>query len=127
MKRAGILLALIGVVACGLALPTLGKQTQKPMTQHQMNQEAAAAFKGADARLNAAYKKLMAKLSKSRQTKLKTAQIAWLKFRDAESAFFGSEMEGGSAEPMLHSGAMAELTEERAKALNETYKNLMSR
>ena len=122
MKRTKISLVLAGLIVCGLALPTLGKQTQ-----HQMNQEAAAAFKGADVRLNASYKKLMAKLPKSRQAKLKKAQIAWLKFRDAESTFFGSEMEGGSAEPMLVSGAMAKLTDDRVKALEMTRKNLMSR
>jgi len=103
-------------------LPTLGKQTQQ-----EMNRQAAADYKRADAKLNASYKRLMAELPKARQAKLKKAQIAWLKFRDAESEFFGSEMEGGSAEPMLVSGAMASLTEARTKALDMTRKNLMSR
>ena len=94
MKRTGFSLALVGAIACGLALPTFGRQSQ-----HEMNQQTYADYKKADAKLNTSYKRLMAKLPKSRQAKLKTAQIAWLKFRDAESAFFGSEMEGGSAEP----------------------------
>ncbi len=122
MKRTGISLVVIGVVVFGLALPTLGRQSQQ-----EMNRQADADYKKADGKLNAAYKKLMAKLPRSRQAKLKTAQLAWLKFRDAESAFAGSEMEGGSAEPMLISGAMASLTNERTKALDTAYQSPTSR
>lgn len=122
MNRKFLSLGLIGVVLGGLALPTSGRQTQ-----HEMNQQAYADYKKADAKLNTAYKRLMAKLSKSRQAKLKAAQVAWLKFRDAESVFLASEMEGGSAEPMLHSGAMANLTQKRTKELDETYHNLEER
>jgi uncharacterized protein YecT (DUF1311 family) len=122
MKRKFFSVALVGMVLCGLALPIWGRQTQ-----HEMNQQAYADYKKADAKLNAAYKKLIAKLPKSRQAKLKKAQIAWLKFRDAESMFLASEMEGGSAEPMLHSGALANLTQKRTKELNDAYNNLMAR
>lgn len=90
-------------------------------SQAEMNMEANQNFQKADKELNLAYSKLSKALEVKRRAKLKEAQRAWLKFRDAESAFWASEMEGGSAYPMLYSGTMANLTKKRAKELKEAY------
>lgn len=78
---------------------------------------AAASFKKADAALNATYSELMAQLSGASGQKLRVAQRAWLAFRDAECAYQGSAVEGGSAQPMVVSSCMAALTEDRVQQL----------
>ena len=101
----------------------IGVQTQagRRQTQLEMNQEAHRNFEKADKDLNLVYSKLSKALDAKRRAKLKEAQRAWLKFRDAESAFWASEMEGGSAYPMLYSGTQANLTKKRTKELKEAY------
>lgn len=117
---AGLLTACLAAAALS---PTLGRRGQ---TQHEMNRQAARDYQKADAELNRTYRSLYAALDKNRRAKLKAAQLAWLKFRDAESAFVSSEMEGGSAQPMLYSGALADLTKKRAKELKEAYEVVKS-
>jgi uncharacterized protein YecT (DUF1311 family) len=51
-----------------------------------MVQCADEAYKAWDAELNKNFKLLMAKLNKTEQTQFKTAQVAWLAFRDKEFA-----------------------------------------
>ncbi|WP_076998268.1 lysozyme inhibitor LprI family protein [Variovorax sp. KK3] len=41
-----------------------------------------------DAKLNAAYKALMSSVVPARQTQLRDAQRAWIKYRDANCAFY---------------------------------------
>jgi uncharacterized protein YecT (DUF1311 family) len=53
------------------------------------------------------------------------AQRAWIKFRDAESDFWASQMEGGTAESMLNAGHRTLMTKQRTKELNEAYKDLV--
>jgi uncharacterized protein YecT (DUF1311 family) len=54
-------------------------------SQAEMNEQAAKDFDAADAAMNKAYKQLMNKLDKDAQAKLKSAQRAWLSFRDAQA------------------------------------------
>lgn len=78
---------------------------------------AAASLKKADATLNAVYGQLTDRLSGRSVQKLRSAQRAWLAFRDAECALQGSAVEGGSAQPAVVSQCMATLTEERVRQL----------
>lgn len=78
---------------------------------------AAASFKKADAALNATYSQLMDELSGAAGQRLRTAQRAWLAFRDAECGFQGSAVQGGSAQSMVVSQCLATLTEQRVKQL----------
>ncbi|GAC1398379.1 MAG: hypothetical protein NVSMB56_13330 [Pyrinomonadaceae bacterium] len=50
-------------------------------------------YKSWDKELNAVYNKLMAKLSPAGKTNLKTAQLAWLKFRDTHKELYSSMQE----------------------------------
>jgi uncharacterized protein YecT (DUF1311 family) len=88
------------------------------MDQQSMNRCADTDYQKADAALNAAYSKLMAVLDDSGfKTKLKAAQRSWIQFRDAECTFETADNEGGSIHPMVYSGCLTRLTEERTKAL----------
>lgn len=122
MKKA-IIVSLLLVLGGAIVVQT---QAGRRQSQAEMNMEASRNFQKADKALNAAYAKLQKGLTDAKmQAKLKVAQRAWIKFRDAESAFWASQMEGGSAYPMLYSGQQAHLTKKRTQELNEAYKNIV--
>lgn len=77
------------------------------------NQDYAAM----DARLNQAYKKLEKDSDADTMHLLKTAQRAWIAFRDAECAYAAADSEGGSIHPMLVSMCLTKVTEDRIEQL----------
>lgn len=106
------------VLSAMLAAPAAGKDLcADPQTQTDMNQCALQEAQRADGRLNAAYKALIAQLDPLRTAKLKMAQRAWIDYRDSECAFQASEAEGGTMAPMLMSGCLATLSDQRTKQL----------
>lgn len=50
---------------------------------------------------------------------LKKAQRAWIGYRDGQCELAGFEARGGSMEPMLVSGCLAELTRKRTDELRK--------
>ncbi|MBD2497991.1 lysozyme inhibitor LprI family protein [Nostoc sp. FACHB-280] len=90
-----------------------------PQTQSAINICSQLSYQDADKKLNQAYKKLLAKLSKSRQQKLIAAQLAWIKFRDASCEFERSAYEGGSIAPAIYAGCLEEATKQRTQQLRE--------
>ena len=90
-------------------------------TQAEMNQTAAREYTKADAELTRVYKQLMAQLTKTKSDKradlLRDSERAWLKFRDTQALFDASEMQGGSAYPLLHFGSLARTTKARTAEL----------
>jgi uncharacterized protein YecT (DUF1311 family) len=93
--------------------------------QQEMNQTAESDFEKADARLNAAYKKVLAKEDEDGKKKLIAAEKAWVAYRDAEADYEAdSQARGGSMEPMIYSGTEATLTEDRIKQLQAALKDL---
>jgi uncharacterized protein YecT (DUF1311 family) len=69
-----------------------------------------------DARLNRAYKELMASLSPPRQTQLRDAQRFWIKYRDANCAFYYNP-EGGTIVRIEAGQCLLTTTATRAKEL----------
>lgn len=76
----------------------------------------------ADDALNTLYSELLGKVQHwdkaddvevGFETRLRQSQRAWISFRDAECAFRGSVMEGGSAQPLIEHGCRVVLTKER--------------
>lgn len=87
--------------------------------QTTLNECAAAEFRAADARLNAAYRKVTGRLTEeSARRSLVEAQRAWIRFRDAECGFDTNVYEGGSIRPMMVSECLKRLTEQRTADLN---------
>ena len=78
-----------------LLFVTSGPQAQKSdpcagETTFQMKECAAKKYKQADDELNKTYRQLMSKLDDAgHQESLKTAQQAWLKYRDSNCDFVG--------------------------------------
>lgn len=75
-----------------------------------------AEYKQQDTRLNQAYKALAKDLSAARKKQLQEVQRAWLKFRDANCAFY-DDPDGGTLARVLSNECMMTLTAQRAKEL----------
>ena len=60
-----------------------------------------------------------AKTSKAQKRRCLPAQRGWIAYRDGQCELAGFEARGGSMEPMLVSGCLADLTRKRTKELKE--------
>ena len=69
-----------------------------------------------DARLNKAYKALIAELSPERKKQLQEAQRVWIKYRDANCAFY-DDPDGGTLARVNANACMMTSTAERAGEL----------
>jgi uncharacterized protein YecT (DUF1311 family) len=92
-------------------------------TQGELDEQACGQFHKADVALNETYSKILREYARDQQfiAKLKTAQRAWLTFRDAElEALYpkdNKQAEYGTVYPMCHCSELQFLTEERTKQL----------
>ena len=99
------------------------------MAQTEMNICAERDFEAADAELNAVWKAARAAAKaddaeqpddlKGADEALVAAQRGWLAYRDGQCKLDGFEARGGSMEPQLVSGCMADLTRRRTEELKE--------
>lgn len=86
-------------------------------TQSGMNRCALSKYQKADEELNKIYPQTMEKLSPEHMQKLKTAQLAWIQFRDAHcdcEIFF---YEGGTIQPLIKYSCLETETKARIKQL----------
>jgi uncharacterized protein YecT (DUF1311 family) len=90
-------------------------------TQAGLDRSSLKDFQSADRALNAAYAKLLAAASPAGRTRLRDAQRAWVRFRDADClAELGPRQ--GSVYPLLLNQCMTALTRERARELQARLK-----
>lgn len=87
--------------------------------QHELNRCAALARDRADAELNKVYRELIKDTGATERAKLRAAQLAWLKFRDAHCDYTSIGNKGGSIYPMVVSFCLAGVTNARVKQLQE--------
>ncbi|MDR6668525.1 lysozyme inhibitor LprI family protein [Rhizobium sp. 1399] len=98
-------------------------------TQSDMTSCAEARYEEADKALNAQYKQTRAAMvaidgdlegdMKGAEQALLKAQRAWISYRDAQCENYGFQARGGTMEPMLVAGCLADLTDLRTKELKE--------
>ena len=104
-----------------LAYPSLAQtkpNCKNPMTQLEMNVCAGQAAKASDRELNRVYRQVRAKYKGTAQdNRLVTAQLAWIRFRDAECAVAAGRFEGGTIAPMIYAGCVDRLTQQRTQDL----------
>lgn len=118
MNLAGLIVLLCVVVAGGF--PTQKKDPCDGETTFEMKQCAAKKYKQADDELNKVYRDLMSKLDdEGHKTSLKTAQVAWLKYRDSHCDFESYLNRGGSIYSVVVTDCRASLTNSRTKELKE--------
>jgi uncharacterized protein YecT (DUF1311 family) len=119
----------LALALCLLAAPLAAQDVDcaNATAQAELTYCAEQDWMTADADLNAAYKAAMALMKQidadlpqdeqGAAANLKSAQRAWISFRDAACAAEGYLMHGGSAEPMVIYGCRAGLTKVRAADL----------
>ncbi len=119
--KSSIALLFAGFSLGFLTLPTLAEtepNCKDPQTQVEMTMCAGRAAKSSDRELNQMYRQVRAKYKgTSQDDRLVTAQLAWMKFRDAECAVSAGRYEGGTMAPMAYAGCVDRLTQQRTKDL----------
>ena len=119
------LLSLALIMLAGLSGLSLAQKSKDPcadvQTTAEMRDCAGREYKQADDELNRVYRKLMAKIGndEGRKTALKTAQQAWIKYRDANCDFASYLNRGGTIEPVIRYNCMTSMTVSRTKELRE--------
>ena len=108
---------------------------KSPTTQTDMTLCERARQDDADKALNVQYKKTRAAMvavdkdldgdMKGAEKALVAAQRAWIAYRDAECEAAGFQARGGTMEPMLVAGCIANVTDVRTKEL-KTLEDAMS-
>jgi uncharacterized protein YecT (DUF1311 family) len=89
-------------------------------TTAEMRNCAGQEYKKADAELNSVYKQLMSKLTDGgHKASLRTAQQAWIKYRDANCEFEAYLNRGGTIYPVVYTGCQSAMTTARTKELRE--------
>jgi len=111
------LLSIIALILVGAPWTEASAQTQG-----EMNQDAASEFKAADNELNAIYQQILEDYADDEAfiANLKEAQRCWIAFRDAQMKMKYPDREPGyygSIQPMCEAMYLAELTQDRIKAL----------
>jgi len=91
-------------------------------SQLEMNMCWGNRYKAADAQLNAVYRQFTSKLSPEETAQLKAAQLAWLKFRDANCEFVADAYKGGTIRPMIAAMCLADVTTARTNELKAQMK-----
>jgi uncharacterized protein YecT (DUF1311 family) len=131
-------LASVGLFLAIAAAPALAQDgepeidCENAMAQQEMNYCAGKDFETADAELNAVYKQAIAAMRATDTDMaeigenyvgaveaLKKAQRGWIAYRDGTCDLAGFAMRGGTAEPLLVSGCLAETTRKRTKELQD--------
>lgn len=111
-------LAMLLFVAVASVAQTQKTDPCKGDTTYEMRQCAGKRYKQADDELNMVYRSLMSKLdNEGHQTSLKTAQQAWLKYRDSHCEFESYLNRGGTIYPVVLTECMTSITTARTKEL----------
>jgi uncharacterized protein YecT (DUF1311 family) len=97
------------------ALPCSSETTTAGMRSCENNR-----YQRAEHALDAVYAELMKQLDAAGKEKLRTAQSAWLQFRQAETDFEAQVAEGGTLAPLIRITVMADMTEARAVELKKS-------
>lgn len=94
-----------------------GVNCQSPLTQAEINTCAAITAKEADQALNQTYQQLKASLSPQQDALLVTAQLVWIRFRDAHCELERSFEAGGSLSTTNHLECVRRMSSAREKEL----------
>ena len=115
-----LILAALAALAL-TTVPAAADPCDQMRTQEQSNACAESDYKAATAEINRLYNDTLAKYDAKNQTLLRTAERAWITFRDAECAFRNAGNAGASTWPMVHFSCLAELTRKRIDELKAAH------
>src|SRR5215467_10826975 len=120
MKSAGLfVVVLIALVSTGAFTQTKKKAGPCDAAQNQIDMDECTGkeYKAADAALNRVYNQLMSKLEGEHKTKLKDAELAWIKYRDANCDCATFLNLGGTIYPTVNNICLTTMTNNRTKEL----------
>jgi len=116
-----------GVMAASGVFAQEETDCKNPQTQMEMTSCEQDRYGEADKALNAQWKETRAAAAaadedldesdRGAEKALLTAQRAWISYRDAQCEAEGFQARGGSMEPMLVAGCLANLSDTRTKEL----------
>lgn len=95
------------------------QQCEKLPTQAEAGACAHREYESADAELNKAYGQLAAKLDAGERARLKEAELAWIKYRDANCEYESAFYAGGTMRPMIESFCLSRMTRARTAEIRE--------
>ncbi len=102
-----------------------GDPCNNALTQIEMNLCAKQQSEKADKDINRRYRLIMQKLGEKEKALLKTAQRAWIAYRDANCKADFSLYEGGSIAPLIQFSCLEKMTTERIAELNRIYRDFI--
>lgn len=111
MRTLGLLALVLSSLLLACPTPVLAQ------SQQEMNREAEDGFRRADVELNRVYQELLPRLPGPVREKLIDAQLAWIRFRDAEAEARAWEFEGGTMYPFLYYSSLEDTTRQRSEDL----------
>jgi uncharacterized protein YecT (DUF1311 family) len=83
----------------------------------EMNDCAGREYRTADQKLNQVYRQLQSKLRGKQKQRMTNAQLAWIKFRDANCNYERGTFEGGTGESFIGTSCLTRMTQQRTKEL----------
>ena len=90
------------------------KQFCFAQSQMEMNQQAFADYKKADAKMTALYKKVQKIIADPKEKSLLLeAQRTWTKFKEAHCRSISAAEQGGTIYPLIYTTCLQQLTEDR--------------
>ncbi len=120
-----------------ISAPTLGQQRSKQDPCKEAEASGVTVdlvncsqkkLSEADAELNKTYKELISKMGdKNWELKLRAAQQAWIKFRDANCDYESEFSGGGSASTFEYNFCLGDMTTVRTKQLREMLNHIKER
>lgn len=90
----------------------------------EMNECASQDYEYVDKQLNLVYKRLMSKLDSVGKEKLKSAQLAWLKFRDTQAELDADLFRDGTGSTVLFLSSKTSSTQKRVEELQAYLKSI---
>jgi uncharacterized protein YecT (DUF1311 family) len=116
------------LVVLVLAVAILAQDQKKDpcanaQSQAEMTMCWGKEYKATDAKLNKTYQDFMSKLDESEKVQLKSAQQAWLKYRDLNCEFVADQYKGGTMRPMIEAMCLADVTNARVNELKSQIKD----
>ncbi|WP_051335047.1 lysozyme inhibitor LprI family protein [Bradyrhizobium sp. Ai1a-2] len=105
---------IVTTVACCI-LVSISSTASRAQTRDASKQEES--LKQADEALNAAFQRLLAKISPDRQTALRKAETTWVSFRDQECEFEALGSKGGSVHSLAIMACRERVTRTRTGEL----------
>ncbi|MGP9689068.1 lysozyme inhibitor LprI family protein [Psychrobacter sp. AOP22-C1-C5] len=124
-KVSGMALLSVGLFATAQA--SAAGACDNANTQADINKCTATQLSTEDSKLNRSYSDLQRLLSSNEKKQLKTAQLAWIDFRDKACKFSARGFSGGSAYSMALNGCLTTYTHQRRVQLDEEIDNIKNK